>query len=271
MPPPCSAAARSFAGSSPFSTARTADCIAAMVASSCSRMSCSASATASCAVMSVWRPAPSSASSASSSPAENFSGLLPLAWIIVCSILNSLLIWARAISTARSPATRFRNALPNSSIVAAGSAGCASRMPAPSRNAASSAPSSDTVSGCRGGAALGGAARGCSRGGTAAASTRCDGAARATGRGGDGAPPGGVIPSSRSLSQSSGNTSSPGMTPPECSGIWPAGGDRLNASCPTGELSAWVGPRNGVSRGSGASGSKSCGNCAELGPIRKLG
>ena len=44
-----------------------------------------------------------------------------------------------------------------------------------------------------------------------------------------------------------------------------------NASCITGELSAWVGPRNGVSRGSGASGSKSCGNCAEVGAMRRLG
>ncbi len=92
MPPPCSTWARSFAGASPSSSVRTADCIAAIEASSCSLMSRNASATASCGAMSVRRPVPSSAASASSSPAENFNGLLPCAWIIVCSMRNSLLI-----------------------------------------------------------------------------------------------------------------------------------------------------------------------------------
>ena len=71
-------------------------------------MSRSASATASLALISVRRPAPTSATSASSSSAENLSGLLPARRIIVCSIRNSPLMAARARSACRNPETNIR-------------------------------------------------------------------------------------------------------------------------------------------------------------------
>ena len=139
-------------------------------------MSRSASPIASAAPISTCLPAPSNASRASSSSAENFSGLLPRLRITVCSMRNSPLIAERAIRARRNPETSARKAAPSASIAAAGSAGRASVRPVPRKKAARRSSAEAVGAACAGkagaggGAASGGDGRGSVTCGTAAAS-----------------------------------------------------------------------------------------------------
>ena len=227
--------------------ARTAACIAAIVASSCSRMSRSASATASCGAMSVRRPAPEQRGQRVIVTGGELQRIVAARLDHRLLDAELALDRARAISTARrsrdhvaersSQAPHRRRRILELGILHAraleeGRQQCvaAGGIRRRRHQAAAERRSAAPVAGVE--VRPSGSVRG---GGTGAA------VGRGLGRGA-GLPPA-AMPSSRSLSQSSGSRSSPGMMPP---------GMQRHLADPGGQLERILGHRRMVRLGRSA-------------------